>query len=114
MSRVSSASRHVRRRDAEMGGLLVVDGDLNLRNAHLALDLQVDEARDARHAALQLLGQAAQRIEIVAEDLERDLRPHARKHVVEPVRDRLADVDGGRQHGEARADVGDDLLAAAA
>ena len=64
--------------------------------------------------ALQLLGQGAQSIEVVAEDLERDLGAHAREHVVEAVRDRLPDIDGGGQHGEPRADVGDDLLAAAA
>ena len=63
---------------------------------------------------LAMLGaSAAQRVEVVAVDLERDLRPHARQHVVEAVRDRLADVDAGRQHGEPRADVGQHLLAAA-
>ena len=40
---------------------------------------------------------------------------HARQHVIEAVRDRLADIERDRQHGEARADVGDnDILAAAA
>ena len=41
--------------------------------------------------------------------LQGDLRPHAREHVVEAVRDRLADVDGDRQHGEPGAKIGDDL-----
>ena len=45
---------------------------------------------------------AAQRIEIVAEDLQRDLGAHARQHVVEPMRDRLADIDRHRQHREPR------------
>ena len=50
----------------------------------------------------------AQRIEVVAEDFERDLGAHARQHVVEPVRDRLADIERDRQHGKALAEVGDD------
>ena len=33
----------------------------------------------------------------LAEDLHRDLRAHARQHVVDAVRDGLADLDGGRQ-----------------
>ncbi len=50
-----------------------------------------------------------QRVEIIAENLQRDLRAHARQHVVEPMRDRLADVDGDRQHREPRPQIVDDL-----
>ena len=49
---------------------------------------------------------AAQRIEVVAVDLERDLRAHARQHVVEPVRDRLADVERDQQGRERGLNVG--------
>ena len=52
------------------------------------------------------LGERAQRVEVVAVDLERDLGAHAGEHVVEPVADRLADVDAAGQHTEARADIG--------
>ena len=51
--------------------------------------------------------------EVFAEDLKGDLRPDTRQHVVEPVRDRLAHIDIRRQHSKARADLGNDLLAAA-
>ena len=63
----------------------------------------------AASSARSVFGGAAQRVEIVAEDLERDLGAHAGQHVVEPVRDRLADIDRQRQHREAAADVGDDV-----
>ena len=41
--------------------------------------------------------------------LRASLGADAGQHVVEPVRDRLADIDRNRQHGEARADIGGDL-----
>ena len=59
------------------------------------------------------VGESAQRVVVVAVDLERDLRPHARQHVVEAVRDRLADADARRQRRQPRADLGENLLAAA-
>ena len=88
----------------------VVDADLELRDADLLLDLQVGETGDRRQLRAQGLGRAAQRVEVVAEDLERNLRPHARQHVIEPVGDRLADVGRQRQHGQALPHVGDDLV----
>ena len=63
--------------------------------------------------AAERLGQRAQRIEVLAEELDDDLRAHARKHVIEPVRDRLADIERDRQHGKARAQIGDDRILAA-
>ena len=98
--------------DAMRVGGIIVYGDLHLRDAHLALDRDVDEPWDGLEPRFHLLGQRAQRIEVVAEDLERDLRTHARQHMVEPVRDRLAHVDVGRQDGKPRPDIADDLLAA--
>ena len=38
-------------------------------------------------------GFLAQHIEIVAENLDRDLRAHAGKEMIDPMRDRLADAD---------------------
>ena len=66
------------------------------------------------HARPQLFRDGPQRVEVVAEDLQGDLRAHAGKHVVETMRDRLSDVDVGGQDGKARPDVRDDRLAASA
>ena len=67
--------------------------------------------RDSR--AAKLLGQRPQRIEILAEELNDDLRPHAGEHVVEPMGDRLADIERHRQHCKARAQIGHDSVLAA-
>ena len=64
---------------------LVIDGDLDLRNAHLPLHLQIDKSGHFRKPGAQLLGSAHEAVEILAEHLQGDLRAHARKHVVEPV-----------------------------
>ena len=75
-------------------GPRVVDHDLELRNAHLLFDLQVGKAFDAwRAAPRNSSASGAQRIEVFAEELDGDLRPHAREHVIEPVRDGLADIE---------------------
>ena len=102
------------RLQAVEGGPRVVDHDFELRDAHLLFDLQVGQAVDFRETAAEVLGERAQRIEILAEEFDDDLRPHAREHVIEPVRDGLADIERDRQHGKARAHIGDnDILAAA-
>ena len=50
---------------------------------------------------LQVRGQAAQGVQVVAVDLQRNLRAHAGQQVVEPVRNRLADAGetAGRRPG---------------
>ena len=80
---------------------LVVDLDAQLRDEHLLLDLKIDQARHRRELLARRLGETAQRLEVVAENLQDDLRAHARLQVVEPVADRLADGDRNRQRGEA-------------
>ena len=95
-------------------GAPVIDDDFELRDAHLLFDLQVDHARNGRELLAELLRQGADGVEILAEDLEGNLRAHARQHVVQPVRDGLAHVGRHRQDGEARADVVDDLVLRAA
>ena len=53
---------------------------------------------DLRHLALHLAGQLPKRRQIVAEDLHGDVGARAGQHVVDAVRDRLADRDvGARQ-----------------
>ena len=93
--------------------LVVVDAHLQLRDAHLLFGLQVDDAGDRLEARFQVGGKAAQRVVVVAVDLERDLRAHTRQHVIEPVGDGLADGDARREHGQPLADVGEHLFAAA-
>ena len=85
-----------------------------LRDAHLLLDLQVGETVDAWPAARAASSASARSVSRSSpKNLMRDLRPHARQHVVEPVRDRLPDVERHRQHGKPRAHIGDDRVLAA-
>jgi hypothetical protein len=94
-SAASASTCGAARRIARRG---VVDAHLDLRRQHLLLDLQVGDAGDGRQpCAQQGIGLAAQGVQVVAEDLDGDLRAHARQHVVDAVRDGLADGDGGRQ-----------------
>ena len=67
----------MRRLQAIKGGLLVIDRDLELRNAHLALDLEINHARNLVETLAHLLGEGAQRIEVIAEDLDGNLGTHA-------------------------------------
>jgi hypothetical protein len=85
--------QHLRRRHAVLRRRGVVDAHLDLRCQHLLLDLQVGNAGDGGQLRTQGIGLAAQRVQVLAEDLDRDLRAHAREHVVDAVRDRLADLE---------------------
>ena len=105
---------HRRRLDPVEGGPGVVDPDLQLRDSDLLLDLQVGEPGDLGHPVAQVVGHAPQGVEVLAEDLQGEFGPDTRKHVVEAVRDRLADVDRERQRREASADVGDHRVLAPA
>ena len=91
---------------------LVVDGDFELRDADLPLDLKVDEARNGGKLLAKILADARERVEIVAKDFQGDLGADAREHVVEAMRDRLADVDRHRQNAELFADLGEDHVLA--
>jgi hypothetical protein len=93
----ASAARQHLRRGTPFAQRGVVDAHLDLRRQHLLFDLQVGQAGDAASLARAGLGLAAQGVQVVAEDLDGDLRAHARQHVVDAVRDGLADGDGGRQ-----------------
>ena len=75
-----------------------VQHEAHERDVHLLLERQVDDARHAAHRLAHALAEPAQRREIVAEDLDGDVRARARQHVVDAVRDRLAD-----RHVRARA-----------
>ena len=88
---------------------VVVDLHLDLRRQHLLFDFQVDDARQRGEPLAQRLGLATQRVQVVAINLDGDLRPHATQQVVNAVADGLANANGGGQAGNAAADVGVDL-----
>jgi hypothetical protein len=70
----------------------IVDPDFQLRNPDLLFNLKVDKSWDGRQPLTKPLGRRAQRVQVVAENLQRDLRTHAREHVVQSVGDGLTDV----------------------
>ena len=76
------------------------------------LDPQVARALDAGGDPSDRVGGLLQRVQIVAEDLDRDVGAHAGHHLVDPLRDRLGQCDRhARKHLELLADrVGDVLL----
>ena len=79
-----------RRLFADITDLLRVDPDHDLRDQHLLLNSQIDQARDGGQFAAHLLCQPTQGVGVVAVNLDRNLRPHAREQMVQPVRDGLA------------------------
>jgi hypothetical protein len=85
-------------------GVVHAHGDL--RRQHLLFHLQVGQAGDAHQPRAQGLGLATQGVQVVTKELDGDLRAHAREHVVDAVRDGLADGNGGGQVRQAAADVG--------
>jgi hypothetical protein len=87
-------------RDAVARRRFVIQMDLHLRNQHLLLHLQVGDAGDARQLLAQAVGLRAQGGEVVAVDLQGDLRAHPGEQVVQAVRDGLADANRRRQAGE--------------
>ena len=95
--------------NAIKGGAIIVDADFKLWNADLLFHLQIHKAGDGRNLAAQPFGDGPQGIQIRPVNFERQLRPHARQHVIQPVRYRLADVHRNRQQGQTRADIGHDL-----
>lgn len=72
---------------------------------YLLLDLQVSQAGNAGQLGPQRIGLAAQGIEVLAKQLDSDLRANPRQHVVNAVGNRLADGDGRRQIDQACSDV---------
>ena len=86
------------------GGVVHAHGDL--RRQHLLFHLQVGQAGDGRQPRAQGFRLAPQRVQVVAKELDGNLRAHARQHVVDAVRDGLAQRNGGGQVHQAAADVG--------
>ena len=101
------------RRDAVERRALIVGRHLQLGDQHLLFHQRVHDAGHRLQARPQAPRHRTQRVEIVAEDLEDDLRLDARQHMVDAVRDRLADGHRRRQHGQLGADIGVDVLLAA-
>jgi hypothetical protein len=82
---------------------------LDLRRQHLLLDFEIGDAGNTGQPAAQRVGLPAQRVEVVAKYLDGDLRAHAGEHVVDPVRDGLADGNRRRQVDQAAANIGRDF-----
>ena len=67
--------------------------DAQLRDEHLFFDLEIDQPRHHRELLARRLGETTKRFQVVAENLQDDLRTQPRLQVVEPMADRLADGD---------------------
>ncbi len=87
-----------------------IDDDLQLRHAHLFFHLQVGHPFYLGDPAPGVFGQSPDDIEVLAEELDDDLRTHTRKHVIQPMRYRLSDIQSDRQHGQPRPQIGDDFF----
>ena len=99
------------RRQAVAGQLRAVEVHAHGRDVRLGLDRHVDGAGHVPGHRLDGARQVAEHGEIGTEDLHRDVRPRAREHVVDPVRDRLADGDvHARNEREPLADLLQHLL----
>lgn len=110
VSRLQQVS-DVARREAVASGFVAFHTQADLRNLDLRLDLQIDDAGDRLHPVLHVVGGGAEFAQVLAEDFHGNLRANAGHHVIEPVRNRLTDVDGRSGDGrDAVADVGDDLF----
>ena len=99
---------------AEEGGFLAVDADMDLRDESLAFRLHIDEAGNGGDDIADLRGFFAEGVEVVAENLDRDLGLHTREEVVDAVGDGLAHAgeDAG-DFGELGANFGEDFGAGA-
>ena len=81
-------------------------------DVHLLLERQIDHSLNLAHRVPDVLAETAQRGEIIAEDLHRDVRTRARQHVIDAVRDRLTDRHvGARQRRETTAQIGQQFRA---
>ena len=85
LDEVLQRGQDLRCRHAIAGRCGIVDAHLDLRREHLLLDFQIRESGDAGQPRPQRIGLPPQRVEVFAEDLDRDLRTHAREHVVDAV-----------------------------
>src|SRR5918992_4789979 len=67
-----------------------IDSHLECRDICLGLSSEVDDSLYLRHLALHLAGQLSQRWQVLAENLDGDTGARAGQHVVDTMRDRLA------------------------
>jgi hypothetical protein len=85
--------------------------DQELRHARLFLVVEIDDAVDFRQDAFDLRRQTTQHRQVRAEDLDREVRPAARDHVIDPVADRLAEADRNPgDRGDRAPHLGQKLL----
>ena len=83
----------------------VIDPDRDLRGQHLLFYFQIGQPGNGGQSPPQHLGLPSQGIQIVAKQLDGDLGTHAREHVVDPVRNGLANGNSRWQIGQTAADV---------
>ena len=88
----------------------VVHPNLDLGCKDLFFDLQVRNALNVGQSGSQCIRLAPQHIQVFAKNLDGDLRSNSRKHVINPVRDRLPHFNRCRQVGQTRADVRPDFV----
>src|SRR6266516_2658234 len=86
-------------------GAFIVHLYAQLRDEHLFFDLEIDYARHHRELLARGLGETTKRFQVVAENLQDDLRTHPRLQVIQPMADRLADGDRNGQRGKALANI---------
>src|SRR6266851_795277 len=100
----------VTRKDAVPRGFGAIDLDDERRlSAHLE-DAHVCDTGNRLHRLLDLAGEAGERVEVVAEELERVLSLHARHRLFDVVLNVLREVEfDAREAAEARVDLVDEL-----
>ena len=72
---------------------------MDLRHERDALDLHVGHARNIGNRVTHLGGKPSQGFQVIAENLDRDLRLHTGKNVVDAVGNRLAHADADAGQG---------------
>ena len=103
--------RELRRAQTVPGEGRAVRVDQELRHARLFLVVEIDDAVDFRQDAFDLRRQTTQHRQVRAEDLDREVRPAARDHVIDPVADRLAEADRNPgDRGDRAPHLGQKLL----
>ena len=87
----------------ERGGLPVLMVEQNASDLHL----QVGQAGDGRQPRAQGFRLAPQRVQVVAKELDGNLRAHARQHVVDSMAQRLSYCIGNaRNAGKCGTNIG--------
>jgi hypothetical protein len=77
----------------EAGGILRANSNPDGRDVRLLLNREIDDSCDASHRGFDLTRERPQHCQVIAEDFHGDVGTRAREHVINTMRDRLADRD---------------------